>query len=190
MAYYSNEELTRFNFKKLGKNVKIGTLTSIHRPELISIGDNSRIDDFCAISGNVEVGNNVHIAVHCSITASKERVKFEDFSGLAFACHIFSSSDDYSGESLTNPTIPAQFKNVSHGEVLIGKHSIVGTGSVIFPGVSLAEGTAVGALSVVTKSTAPWGIYLGSPARRVKNRTQELLKLETQYLSGIEGDVE
>ena len=189
MAYYSDQELTRFNFKKLGKNVKIGTLTSIHRPELISIGDNSRIDDLCAISGNIEIGRNVHIAVHCSITASEKIVKFEDFSGMAFACHVFSSSDDYSGKSLTNPTVPAEFKNISDGEVLVGRHTIIGTGSIIFPGVSLAEGTAVGALSVVSKSTTPWGIYVGSPSKRIKERSRDLLILENEYLSGPNGGI-
>jgi galactoside O-acetyltransferase len=182
MPYYNSEELARFKFKHLGSNVKIGTLTSIHRPEMMSIGDNSRIDDFCALSGNIEIGRNVHIAVHCSITASREQVKFEDFSGLAFACHVFSSSDDYSGLSLTNPTIPYEFKKIIHGEVFLGKHVIVGTGSVIFPGVRLEEGTAIGALSVVSKSTNPWGIYAGSPARKIKERSQKALELELRYL--------
>lgn len=48
------------------------------------------------------------------------------------------------------------------------KYSIVGAGSIIMPGVTLAEGTSVGAL--VLKSTEPWGIYIGNPARRFKER--------------------
>ena len=66
--------------------------------------------------------------------------------------------------------------------MLIKRHTIVGTGSLIFPGVTLEEGTAVGALSMVTKSTEPWSVDFGVPAKRVKARKQDLLTLEQQYI--------
>jgi len=106
----------------------------------------------------------------------------QDFSGLAFGCKLFTSSDDYSGKTLTNPTIPERFKSITHGPISIGRHVIIGTNSVVFPGVDVAEGCAIGALTLVTKSTLPWGIYLGAPARRVKERAKDLLILEAQYL--------
>ena len=183
MSYLSDEALKGVGFKHLGMNVKIGSLVSIHRPEEISIGDNSRIDDFSAISGKITIGANVHIAVHCVLVASQENLIMEDFSGLAFGCYLFTSSDDYSGKSLTNPTIPTKFKNIIHGPIRIGRHVIVGTGSIVFPGVEIAEGCSVGALTVVRKSTLPWGIYLGNPARRIKERSKELLVLEKIFLS-------
>jgi len=190
MSYLAISQIKEMNFKHVGKNVKISDKASIDKPHLISIGDNSRIDDFCALSGNVEIGRNVHVAVHCSITASRERITLSDFSGLAFSCHLFSSSDDYSGESLTNPTIPSEFKKILHGEVFLGRHVIVGTGSIIFPGVHIKEGCAIGALSVVTKSTEPWGIYMGVPARRIKERSRNLLRLEHEYLVKLEQERE
>jgi len=182
MAYLTQVELERLNFKHLGKDVKISDRASLDKCHLMSIGDQSRIDDFCAVSGAVNIGRNVHIAVHCSITASHDAVTLGDFSGLAFACHVFSSSDDYSGESLTNPTIPTKFKQIISAPVVIGKHTIVGAGSIIFPGVNLGEGTSIGAGAIVTKSTEPWGIYVGSPARRVKERSKKLLELENEFL--------
>jgi acetyltransferase-like isoleucine patch superfamily enzyme len=183
VSYLSSEALKSIGFKSLGKNVKVSNLVSIHRPEEISIGDNSRIDDFSAISGKITIGENVHIAVHCTLLASGEPLIMEDFSGLAFACHVFTSSDDYSGNSLTNPTIPAKFKNVSNGLIRIGRHVIVGTSSVIFPGVEIAEGCSIGALTILTESTLPWGIYAGNPGRRIKERSKELLGLEQLYLN-------
>jgi galactoside O-acetyltransferase len=172
-------------FKHLGKNVKIGSLASIHRPEEISIGDNSRIDDFCAISGKITIGRNVHIAVHCSLVASTEELVMNDFSGLAFGCHLFTSSDDYSGLSLTNPTVPSIYKSIINGPITIARHVIIGTSSIVFPGVEIAEGCAIGAYTLVNKSTSPWGIYVGNPARRIKERSKELLALEAKYLESV-----
>lgn len=187
MSYLTETELGSIGFKHLGNNVKIGRLVSIHRAEDISIGDNSRVDDFCAISGNINIGKNVHIAVHCTLVASREELIMEDFSGLAFGCYLFTSSDDYSGKSMTNPTVPSEYKGVTHGKITIRRHAIIGTNSVIFPGVEIAEGCAIGALSLVNRSTTPWGIYVGNPARRIKERSSELLKYEKRYLDNLNG---
>ena len=188
MSYLSEVEIQAIGFKQVGTNVKIGSLVSLDRPEEISIGDNSRIDDFCALSGKITIGRNVHLAVHCSLVASIEELILEDFSGLAFGCHVFTSSDDYSGVSLTNPTVPRKFKNITNGKIRIGRHVIIGTGSIVFPGVEIADGCSVGAITVVTKSTEPWGIYVGNPARRIKERSKELLALEATYLKESERD--
>ena len=83
---------------------------------------------------------------------------------------------------MTNPTIPDEYKKEAKKEVFIGKHSIVGAGSIIMPGVVLAEGTSVGALSLVRKKTEEWSIYLGNPAKKIASRKKDLLELEKQYL--------
>jgi acetyltransferase-like isoleucine patch superfamily enzyme len=183
VAYYSKAELLKIDFKSLGNDVRISKASSLDKSHQMEIGKNSRIDDFCALSGNISIGRNVHIAVHCSITASRELAHLEDFSGMAFSSHIFTSSDDYSGATMTNPTVPITFKNIQHGAVSLGRHVIVGSGTMIFPGVKIAEGCAISALSIVNKSTEPWGIYFGTPARRLKDRSKKLLELERQYLN-------
>lgn len=182
MAFLTQENLKKLGFKHLGVNVKISENASIYSPELIEIGDNSRIDDFCVISGRVKIGRNVHIAVFCNIAGGEPGVIMEDFSGLAYGCHVFSQSDDYSGRTMTNPTVPQLYKNETKKRVTIRKHSIVGACSIILPGVELAQGTSVGAQSMITKSTEPWSIYFGSPGKKIKNRSQDLLLLEQQYL--------
>jgi acetyltransferase-like isoleucine patch superfamily enzyme len=183
MAFLSNDALNQMGFKYLGNNVKISDRAAIHNAKDISIGHNSRIDDFCVIAGKVNIGNNVHIAVFCNIAGGTEGITFDDFSGLAYGCHVFSQSDDYLGRTLTNPTVPAQFKMETKKPVHIGRHCIVGTSSLIFPGVHLAEGCSVGAMSMVTKSTEEWMIYSGVPAKKLKSRRKELLELEQQYLA-------
>lgn len=183
MPYLSNEQLLMMGFKSLGKNVKISDKAAIYNASQMEIGDNSRIDDFCVLSGKVTLGRNVHIAPHCLVAGGEQGVEMDDFSGLAYFVQVFSQSDDYSGKTLTNPTVPTKFKNEYKAAVYLGRHVIVGAGSVIFPGVKVAEGCSVGAMALLNKSTEPWGIYLGNPARRVRNRSQELLKLEQEYVS-------
>ena len=90
--------------------------------------------------------------------------------------------DDYLGFGLNNPTIPIEFRNVSHGPVRISKHSIIGVGSVIFPNVMVGEGCAIGAMSLVNKSIDPWGVYVGVPVKRIKDRSKSLLEKEKQFI--------
>ncbi len=165
----------------VGKNVKISERAVIYNPENLIIGDNSRIDDFCILScgKGLTIGKYVHVACYTAIFAAAG-VILEDFSGLSGHCIIYSKSDDYSGESLTNPTTPDEFKKVKEGLVILKKHVIIGHGSTIMPGVIIGEGTAVGAKSFVNESCANWSIYAGVPARRIDKRSKTLLKLEEE----------
>jgi acetyltransferase-like isoleucine patch superfamily enzyme len=186
MAFLTSAQLSAMGFKHFGRNVKISDKASIYNTEQIEIGDYSRIDDFCVISGRVKIGRNVHIAVLCNVAGGSEGITFEDFSGLAYGCQVFSQSDDYTGATLTNPTVPAKYKNERKASIRIGRHCIVGTNSLIFPGVDLAEGCSVGAMSIVTKSTEPWTVYSGVPAKKLKARKRDLLLLEKEYLDSEE----
>lgn len=182
MGYLSQDALEVMGFALLGKNVKISNKASIYEPEKIEIGDNSRIDDFCVVSGRVVMGQNVHIAPLCLVAGGDEGIVLGDFSGLAYHVQVFSQSDDYSGSTMTNPTIPDALKNEVKRPVKVGRHCIIGSGAIVAPGVTLGEGTAVGALSLVLNSTDPWSIYVGNPARKLRDRSKDLLRLEQDYL--------
>jgi acetyltransferase-like isoleucine patch superfamily enzyme len=184
MAYLSKEALEAMGFKALGENVKVSDKASIYNPENIEIGDHSRIDDFCVISGRVSIGKYVHIAPFCLVAGGELGVTMEDFSGLAYNVLVFSQSDDYTGRSLTNPTVDDAYKKERKAKVSIKRHVIVGASSIVFPGVELSEGCSVGAMTLVNKSTKPWGVYVGNPAIRIKERKKDLLDLEKQFLQG------
>lgn len=188
MAYLSPKELKTVGFKSLGKNVKISDKASIYEAQKISIGDNSRVDDFCILSGSIKIGRNVHIAPFCLVAGGEEGIEMLDFSGCAYHVQIFTQSDDYSGRTMTNPTVPSEYKKEYKKKIIIGKHVIIGTGSIIFPNVHLAEGCSVGAMSLIHKSTKPWGIYSGNPAKRIKERKQDLLILEQKFLKEQNND--
>lgn len=188
MAYLSVAELQNFGFKKIGKNVKVSDKASIYNAEDIEIGDYSRIDDFCIISGNVKIGRFNHITPMCLVAGGVPGVVLDDFCTLAYGVKVFAQSDDYSGETLTNSLIPKDLKNEKLASVSLKKHVIVGAGTVILPGVVVEVGCSIGAMSLLTKSTEPWGIYLGVPAKRSKERKKNLLELEKQFLKSIDGD--
>lgn len=184
-GYYSEKDLSCAGFKKLGRNVQIAKNNTIIGVENIEIGDNVRIDGGCAIiaagSGWVKLGSYIHIGGWCYIGASAG-VDMEDFSGLSQGVKLYTKSDDYSGEHMTNPMVPEEFTGCEQGSVRLGRHAIVGSGSVILPGVVLGDGVAVGALSFVTRSLDSWGIYSGIPARRIKERSKRLLEFEGKFL--------
>jgi dTDP-4-amino-4,6-dideoxy-D-glucose acyltransferase len=184
VSYYSLEELARLNLAACGDNAMISRKASLHNPGNISIADNVRIDDFCLLSagsGGIAIGSNVHIAAYTSLIG-RGRIELSDFANLSSRVSVYSSSDDYSGLSMSNPTIPEEFKQVTHQDVHIGRHVIVGTGTVILPGVRLELGAAVGALSLVKTNVAEFTIVGGVPAKVIAQRSRQLLETELRFL--------
>ncbi len=185
MPYYNDQELADLGLLSLGVNVKISTKAVIQNPELTSVGDNSRIDDFCVISGNVNISKYVHIAVFNNLAGGKFGITLEEASGVAYGCHIFTQTDDYSGNYLVSPLFDSTLTNVTGGPIKIGRLSTIGTASVIFPNVTLAEGSAIGALSMVNKDTEAWSISMGRPARFLKPRSKSALDAWLNFTSKL-----
>ena len=184
MSFYSEKDLKKFGFKSLGKNVLISEKTSIYNAKNVEIGNNVRIDDYTVISagkGGIKLGNNIHISVFCSLLGAGH-ILMNDFSGLSSRVAIYSSTDDYSGKFMTNPTVSSDYTNVKSGEVILGKHVIIGAGSIILPNVTIGDYSAIGALSLVSKNIDKLKIAVGSPARAVKNRDDNLINLECKFL--------
>jgi dTDP-4-amino-4,6-dideoxy-D-glucose acyltransferase len=185
MAWLSRSALEEMGFESIGPTVFISDKASFYNCQGISIGNHVRIDDFCVISagsGGIEIGNYVHVAVFSSLVG-RGKITLSDYCNISSRVAVFSSSDDYSGGSMTNPLIPEQYKQVLHADVQLGKHVIIGCGSVILPGVSIGDGAAVGALSLIQKNCQSFGIYAGVPARLVKERKRKLLELEQQFVA-------
>lgn len=182
-SFYSNEEIKKIGFKSCGHNVLISKKTSIYGANNISIGDNVRIDDFCILSGNIKLGNYIHIAAATLLYGGDVGIKIGDFSTISSRSAVYALSDDYSGEYMTNPMIEDKCKNVTQISVNIGRHVIVGTNSTILPGVTINDGVAIGACSLVNKDCDEWKIYVGTPAKYLKKRSMNLLELEKEFLN-------
>ena len=185
MAYLGQQDLRRLGFRRLGSGVLLSDKASVHGAERIEIGDNTRIDDFCVLSageGGISIGRHVHVAVYTSLIGAG-RITIEDFANLSSRISIYSSNDDYSGEYMTNPTVPAEYTNVTRLPVTIGRHAIVGSGSVVLPGVTIHAGVAIGALSLVRSDCDAFGIYAGVPAKRIGDRKRGLLEHEASLFT-------
>lgn len=130
-------------------------------------------------AGGVAIGRHVHVAAF-SLLVGAARIELHDYAGLSSRVSIYSSSDDYSGAHMTNPTVPAEFTGAEHAPVTLERHVIVGSGSVVLPGCTLHEGSGVGALSLVRRDCEPLGLYSGVPARRIGWRQPDMLRLGDQ----------
>jgi len=181
--YYNDTDFKNCGFKNVGKNVKIHENVNIYGIKNIVIGDNVRIDPYVSIiaSGSIIIGSYVHIGSY-SLLIGAEGITLENFTGLSQGVKIYTRSDDYSGNYLTNPTVPKKYLGLKKGPVLLKKHVIVGANTVILPGVIIGEGSSVGALSLVTKSIPGWYICAGIPAKKIKTRSKKILKLEKELL--------
>ena len=180
MAMLSREALEKMGFASVGKDVQISDRASFYGIDRIVLGNKVRIDDFCVLSagtGGMSIGNHVHIAVYSSLIGAG-KITLSDFCNVSSRVSVYSSTDDYSGATMTNPTVPREYTGVIHADVFFDKHVIVGSGSVILPGVTLEEGVAIGALSLVTRSCEAFGIYAGTPVKRIKERRRDLLEIE------------
>jgi acetyltransferase-like isoleucine patch superfamily enzyme len=181
-----------FDLKQLkhcGKNVIIGKTVRIRKPELVTIDDNTIIDDYTYISGEVILGKYVHIGPSCSLQASGSRIIIRDFAGISAGSRIFASSSDYLSCSLEYPTIP---ENVKFGgfseEVILDSFSLIGANSVILPGCVVPMGFSVGTHARLTKflEMKEWSYY-DSKRKKLIIRTgkEDVIKI-AKSLTGID----
>ena len=182
-AYYSSEELDELGLAEHGTDVLVSRKASIYSPERIHVGNHVRVDDFAVLTSGpdeeVRIGDHVHVAAHAALYGGGG-ILIEDFVTVSGRTSIYSASDDYSGEVLTNPTVPAHLTRVIRQRVVLRRHVVVGAGSIVLPGVTIGEGSATGAMTLVNRDLDPWGIYVGVPARLLRARSRALLAHEAE----------
>lgn len=182
-SFYSREELENIGFAKIGEDVLVSKKASIYAAHKIEIGNHVRIDDFCILSGRIILGDYIHISAYVGLFAGNTGIKCEDFATISSRTVIYAESDDYSGMAMTNPMVSDKFRGVYSGEVVLKKHSIIGTGCTVLPGVTLNEGAAVGAMSLVNEELESWTMNVGIPCKKIKKRHRELLQKQEEFLN-------
>ena len=175
-SFYSEDELTDLGFKSIGKNVCISRNAQIYSAEKISIGNNVRIDDFCILSGEITIGNYVHISAYNALYG-KYGIQIGNFCGISPRCSLFSAVDDFSGQYMISPLVPPHLTNLNCGCIILDDYVQIGSNSIIFPSVHCKEGSACGAFSFIKKSLDEWTIYKGIPVDRYKSRSKKIKKM-------------
>jgi acetyltransferase-like isoleucine patch superfamily enzyme len=171
--------------KHCGSNVIIGKTVRIRSPALVSIGDNCIIDDFTYISAALEMESYTHICAGAKFIGGRDaKVIMREFSTTAPNVVLSAGSDDYVA-GIATPMVATEYKgNVEIGTIELGRHSIVGAGSVVLPNVTFGEGASVGALSLVNRDLDAWTLYAGIPARKIKMRDEATIReLERKLLA-------
>jgi acetyltransferase-like isoleucine patch superfamily enzyme len=163
--------VSNLEYKSLGDDVFIHDLAIIKHPTLSIIGSHNAIDNGVTISTELIMGDYIHIAPYVVVIGGKKsKLVLNDFSFVASGTKIVCGSEDYTGTGLVGPTIPEEYRKLTYSTVTFEKYAGCGVNCSIMPGVTLAEGSILGANSLLTKDTEPWTIYVGSPAKPVKIR--------------------
>jgi acetyltransferase-like isoleucine patch superfamily enzyme len=172
------------SFKEIGVEVKIYQPISLIQPENMVLKNHIILSEFSYFASGLGlfIGNYIHISTHCSILGGGYCI-INDFSGICAGSRIITGSEDINGGGITGgPTVPREFRLNFQSYVILEKHSFLASNCVVLPGVTIGEGTVVGSNSVVTKDLEPWGIYIGNPAKRVKDRPKEKILTMEQEL--------
>ncbi len=156
-------------------------------PGLVSLAKTSRVDDFVLVTAPTTIADFCHVGSHVAVLGSN-RVTLGPFSGISAGCKLFTSNDAYDGSGLMGPMVPYHLRNVHHGPITLEPFVQLGANSVVLPGVTIGEGTCVGAGSLVKSSLAPWGVYAGNPLRLVKPRSRDVMLRNTRMVWSHYGD--
>jgi galactoside O-acetyltransferase len=177
--FLSKTEIEGIGFESYGENLFISRDAKFYNPSRISLESDIRIDDFCILSAGqrgIQIASYVHIACFTSLIG-KASITIGRFSNISARVSIYSSSDDYSGESMTNPMVPEELKKVHIAPVYIKDHVIIGCNTTVLPGVIMNQGAAIGAHSLVKSECKAFKIYAGIPAKIIKDRKICLLSM-------------
>lgn len=152
---YKVEEVVRKTFYKAFRE-------SVIKCSLGSCGKNVHIAEKCDIKGNknINIGNDVAIGPHALLwtTGAKLTIKDKVIIGPRLSIITGDHKIDIIGKYMADITADEKDEKDEGANVTILK------------GVTIAEGCVIGGGAVVTKSTEPYGIYVGVPARHIRER--------------------
>ena len=170
-------------FASIGKDVRIKESAIIKYPDVVSIGDHVLIDYGVIISTEMKIGRYIHISPYtCTIGGKQSQVILEDFTWTSAGTTLVAGGDDYLGGGFCGPTIPAKYRNPEISQIKFEKFAGCGVNCSIMPGVTMAEGSILGANSLLLKDTEPWVIYGGVPAKPIKVRQKDIILKYADYL--------
>ena len=141
------------------KNVDFGSNVTIIEPVNLygcSIGDDSFVGPFVEIQKNTTIGKNTKIQSH-SFICELVSIGNECFigHGVMFINDLFSEGKPANGNK-------DFWKNTK-----IGNNVSIGSNATILP-IEICDHVVIGAGAVVTKNIVESGVYVGNPAKKIK----------------------
>lgn len=146
-------------------NILDPELTVILNPRAVQIAETARIDAFCKIEGGlgVSIGEHVHVASFSHINKGGGRLTIEDNVTISGATIITGTND------------LLDWQQVNRKAILIGKGAVVFSGALVMANVG--ENAVVGAGAVVTKDVPTGEVWVGNPARFLKMRYPDKVRM-------------
>ncbi|MBV8550863.1 MAG: hypothetical protein JOY54_06150 [Acidobacteriaceae bacterium] len=167
------EPLFKAYCRSYGRNLHTGVFIHwVQGKGDIVLGDNVIVDGKCNFSFAVRyspnptlrVGNNSGIGHGCIFTIGKE-ISIGNHCRLAPFVTIFDSPGHPLDPDLRRAGAPANVEDVR--PVKIGDNVWIGSGAVIFPGVTIGENSVVGSGAYVMSDVPANTVVAGNPARKV-----------------------
>ena len=159
---------------QVGEGVQVFEHALILKPETISIGDHSRVDDYCRLEGgeSLQIGRHVHVSSFSSIIGGGTCL-IGDLADVAHGARVITGSDQ--PDAAMSTMSPMEWRHVELSTIVIDHLAFLASGAVMLPGTSLGVGAIAAAGSVVTKPVPAWEIWSGVPAKPLRNRDREAL---------------
>ncbi len=169
--------MTNFSTMNKGNDVYINETTLISRPHLVRLGNHIGIDFGFVCTTQLDIGDYVHISPHVSVIGgARASLVVEEFCFISTGARMICGSDLFQGDGLIGPIIPEEYQDKRIEEpIVLKRFSGVCANSVVMSGVTMGEGSVLGANSFLKESTEPWTIYAGSPAKPIKKRKKETM---------------
>lgn len=175
---YIKKYAAKKNIDFLGKNVLVdGTIQKRFAGGIISVGDDSWIQGILVAEtalSNISIGNNVFIG-GATLIDCVQSIRIEDDVLVSYGCVITDSDNHSISYSIRKNDLSDwraggfhDWKTTKTRPVLLSKGVWIGANSMILKGVSIGEGSVVGAGSVVTKNVPPYTIVAGNPAKIIR----------------------
>ena len=174
MAEIKLTELMGENVKPMlkfcGKEVRIYPLTKIIYPEKAELDDFSIINDYCFIDagGEFKLGKYSIITWHC-LVEGRAKVYIGDRCFVGPGSKFLSSTYKLNGY-YTCEFLPDECHDTLYGDIIVKDEAYIGANVTIMPGVTIGEGAVVGANALINKDLEPWGIYVGTPCKKIGER--------------------
>lgn len=115
--------------------------------------------------GWMETGREVSFGSGCHIYEPRAGLSIGDHSMIGGGVLICGVNHGYAERG-----VPMRQQPVEAAPIVIGQDVWIGMGAIILPGVTLGDGSIVGAGAVVTSDVPPGAVVSGVPARFVKDR--------------------
>ena len=159
------------NLSATGGDVFVSANVEIRRPHLVRLGSHIAIDSGFYCTTAAVLGDYIHIGPYVTVIGGpRAALKMAGFNTIGAGSRLLCASDEFLGAGLVGMA-PDEFRDVVRvAPIELDFFASTGTNVVIHPGVTLAEGSVVGSCSLVTRSTEPWTIYRGVPAKPWKDR--------------------